>query len=503
LSDPNTPVVIGISQLISRDADPKTAPSPLDLLERITRQCADDAGPASAVISALDTIGIVDVAGWNPQNPARLLADRLGIEPKTELASRVGGELSLVLVNTIAERILEGSSRIGLIVGTNNLYVATKAFKAQLPLDWPQGGEGEPELLGSEVMGNSERERAYGINAPTNVYPMIENALRARRGRTLDEHQRCLGALMSPFTKVAAANPYAWFPVERSAEELITPTEENRMICFPYPKFLNAVLNTDQAAGAIICSQAAAEELGVPREKWVYWWGGANTVEKSWFVSERAEIGESPAITECARRTFANANVSIDEIDYLDFYSCFPAAVELGCEAYGVAEDDPRGLTVTGGLPYAGGPGNNYPMHSLVTTIERLRSHPAGTDAKGLVTGNGWYVTKHSASVFGTQPNPSRPKGRSDEPIEIGAEPLGIADVANGAAVIDSYTLVYGRDGRPESGIVLGRLESDGRRFIATTRSDPAQLAELESREPIGRSGSVEHVDGRNVFALD
>lgn len=499
MSDPNTPVVIGIAQLIDRDSDAKTAPTPLDLMERIAHQCAQDAGPGDAVIRALDTVGIVDVAAWNPQNAARLLADRLGIDPKTELASRVGGELSLVLVNSIAERILEGSSRVGLVIGSNNLNVFMKAMKTQTPLDWPKGGEGEPEFIGSEKKGNSERERAYGMEQPTNCYPLIENAMRARRGRGIEEHQRKLGALMAPFTKVAAENPYAWFPVERSAEELITPTAENRMICFPYPKYLNAVLNTAQAAGAIICSQAAAEELGVPREKWVYWWGGANTAEKSWFLSERAEIGESPAIHECARRTFDNTGVSIDEVDYLDLYSCFPVAVELGCEAYGVAEDDPRGLTVTGGLPYAGGPGNNYPMHSLARTIERLRAHPG---AKGLITGNGWYVTKHSACVFGTEPNPNTPRGHTDAPDEIGNDPVAVADEAKGACVIESYTLEYGRDGRPAKGIILGRLDAEGQRFLANTPADPALLADLEANEPIGRRGVVKHVDGMNVFEL-
>jgi acetyl-CoA C-acetyltransferase len=499
LSDPNTPVVIGIAQLISRDSDPETAPSPLDLMERIVRECAADAGPAEAVLDAVDTIGIVDVAAWNPQNPARLLAERLGIQAEHELASRVGGELSLVLVNTIAERILDGECRMGIVVGSNNLLAARKTVRAGKPLDWPQGGDGEPEMLGSELLGTSEREQGYGMDQPTSMYPIIENALRARRGRGIEEHQRKLGELMSPFTRVAANNPYAWFPVKRSVDELISPTPENRMICFPYPKYLNAVLYTDQAAGAILCSQATAEALGVPREKWAYWWGGANTAEKSWFLSERAELGESPAIRECARRTFANTGVSIDEIDYLDFYSCFPAAVELGCEAYGVAEDDPRGLTVTGGLPYAGGPGNNYPMHSLVTTLERLRQHP-GT--KGLVTGNGWYVTKHSASVFGTEPNPQRPTARCDGPYEIGGEPLEIANEANGDAVVESYTVVYGREGRPEAGIVLGRLSEGGRRFIANTPTDAALLEELVTKEPIGRRGTVKHVDGRNVFEL-
>ncbi len=495
----NRPVVIGVHQLINREKDPAKAPGPLDMLIEIARGAAQDSGAGESALEVVDALGLVEVAGWYPQSATGLICEKLGIAPKTRLQTRVGGELSLTLVNRIAESIARGEVRAGLILGTNNLATGMKARAAGVDPGWETGGEGEPELMGATKPGNSELEEAYGIDAPTNVYPIIENALRARRGRDLESHSRALSDLMEPFTRVAAANPYAWFPVARSAEEIRTVTDQNRMIAFPYPKYMNAVLYTDQAAGALICSEETAQALGVPREKWVYWWGGANTAEKSWFVSERTDIGRSHALDECARRTFANTGLSIDDIQHIDFYSCFPVAVELGCEAYGVAEDDPRGLTVTGGLPYAGGPGNNYPMHSLVTMIERLR---ANVGDKGMVTGNGWYVTKHSSSVFSTEPNPDEPKGSWPEPAEVGTDPEPVATEANGEAVVEGYTVLYGRDGRPERGIVLGRLNASGERFIANTTDDPAALEDLAAHEAIGRIGRVEHVGGLNRMHL-
>jgi acetyl-CoA C-acetyltransferase len=499
LDDAKTPVLIGLAQLIQRVDDPSEAMNPLDMIERIAREAAVDSGAGNAALDAIDTLAIVGAVGWNPPNPARMVGERLGIEAATEICSKVGGETPLVLVNEVAERIMAGTTKVALVAGSNDLDTLMAARKKGIQLDRPHGGSGEPILIGTDTPGTDAREESYGINQPTNIYPIIENALRARLGRGLDEHRRKLGELMAPFTRVAAENPYAWFPVARSAEELITVSEANRMISYPYTKYLNAVLFTDQAAGVILTSKAAADALGVPAEKQVFWWGGANTIERPWFVSQRPNLGESAALTECARRTFENAGVGIDEIDHFDFYSCFPVAVELACEAYGIAEDDPRGLTTTGGLPYAGGPGNNYAMHGLVTVAERLRGRSGQT---GLATGNGWYVTKHSSSVWGSEPKPGKPPtSRWAEGPEVGCEPLEVADGASGSGVVDSYTIVYGRSGEPEQGIVLGRLDGDGRRFIANLPTQVGVLQQFAGDEGVGRKGTVAPGDdGRHVF---
>src|SRR5690606_18969108 len=88
-------------------------------------------------------------------------------------------------------------------------------------------------------------------------------------------------------------------------------------------------------------------------------------------------------------------------IDFFDLYSCFASAVQIGCAELGLSEDDPRGLTVTGGLPYFGGPGNNYVTHSISEMMRRLRANPGKF---GMVTANGNYVTKHSFGIYSTEP---------------------------------------------------------------------------------------------------
>ena len=401
MEDERRPVLIGIGQWIQRDVAPAEAPSPLDALEQVSRGALADAGLGARALGELDSVGVVDVVGWHPRNAPGLLAERLAAKPRNQLVTAVGGEMPLVLVNELARRVAAGEARLALVAGTNNMRTLRRARNARLKLAWPKGGEGEPETVGVVKGGNSWGEAEYGLGRPTDVYPIFENALRARRGLSLDEHRRRIAELMSRFSAVAARNPYAWFPVERSAEEIATVDQSNRMIAFPYTKYMNAVMDTDQAAAILIGSAAAARELGVREEQLVHWWGGGQANEEPWFASERPDHARCPALAAAANGALEEAGVSLAELARLDLYSCFPSAVEMACEMLGLAPDDPRGLTVTGGLPYAGGPGNEYTLHALATMVERLREQPG---ASGMVTGNGWYLTKHAATVVASAP---------------------------------------------------------------------------------------------------
>jgi acetyl-CoA C-acetyltransferase len=356
-------------------------------------------------------------------------------------------------------------------------------------------------MTGDLRPGVNDLEVRHGMRLPVEVYPLFENALRARAGETIDEHQRKVGALMARFTRVAAKNPYAWFRQERVPEDLITVSPDNRMVGFPYPKRLNAIIEVDQAAAVVMTSLARAKELGVPSDRMVFLWGGADATD-IWHVSERLDYVESPAIRAAGRAALAQAGVSADDIAYIDLYSCFPSAVQIGRDALGIAPDDPRDLTVTGGLPYHGGPGNNYSMHAIATMVNLLRGDPA---AKGLVTALGWFITKHSVGVYSGSPPPrewSREPGCYDDAADAARAPRVVAE-ANGPATIETYTVVHGRDGAPERGIVIGRRD-DGRRFLATTPAgDRGALEALEREEGVGRRGRVRHDASTNTNVFE
>jgi acetyl-CoA C-acetyltransferase len=174
----------------------------------------------------------------------------------------------------------------------------------------------------------------------------------------------------------------------------------------------------------------------------------------------------------------------------------------MACEMLGLAEDDSRGLTLTGGLPYAGGPGNSYGFHSLATAVTRLREK---TGENALVTGNGWYLTKHSATILSRQPpsagdDPSAAPATDATRTKWTAPPVQLQTKANGAATVETYTIGHGRDGTPDRGIIIGRLTETNERFLANTEPDADLLAELEKSELIGTEGSVDYKDGRNLY---
>jgi acetyl-CoA C-acetyltransferase len=472
------------------------------MLAQIVREAAESSGGDPRLVESIDTIGLADSLGWSANNPPRLLADAIGAKPTTEWLSQIGGESALALTNDAAMRVVSGDSQLAFVGGCNNIRAIGLARKAHVRLDWPTGGIGSPTVVGIAGAGSSAAELAVGLDRPISVYPIFENALRVARGKSLDEHRRGLGALFEPFTRVAAANPYAWFPVERSADELSKPTSINRMIFFPYPKFLNAVIATDQAAGALIASQAMARRLGIPRENWIYWRGGAIEVEDPWLISLRPSYSESPALKTCHETAFVNAGLALDEIDLIDFYSCFPSAVSMACEMLGLAENDSRGLTLTGGLPYAGGPGNSYCFHSLAAAVTRLREK---TGEHALVTGNGWYLTKHAATILSRRPSPaghdpSAAPATDATRVTWSAPPVRLQTEANGAATVETYTIAHDRDGTPARGIIIGRLTETNERFLANTQPDPDLLADLERIELIGTQGTVRHKDGRNLY---
>jgi acetyl-CoA C-acetyltransferase len=506
-------VLIGAGQFTYR-GDPAQSPSPGALLKIAAERAAADAGIGAAGLAAIDALAVagftIDAPGStrsaipHSSNPPASLSKALGAKPAWSVYSHMGGNTPQQLVNVLAERIARGETELGLAVGAEFLGSAMKRLTKGLGFDdWHEDQDlPEPQRIGDPRPGVTPYEARHALNRPINIYPLFENALRARDRRSLADHQARLGKLFAPFTRVAAQNPEAWFPVERSAEELVGVSEKNRMIGYPYPKLLNAIMEVDQSAGVIVASEAKARELGVPEDKWVYLHGCADAADL-WNPIDRQNFHSSPAMRLTGKRALEMAGIGLDKIDFIDLYSCFPVAVEIAAEEMGLSLDDPRGLTVTGGLPYAGGPGNNYVMHSIAVMAQKLRAKPG---AYGLVTANGWYLTKQSTGIYSTA-RPEGPFERQDPGViqrEIDALPHpDVIEQPQGAGRVETYTIVHRREG-PYMGIVVGRDAND-RRFVAVTPNDPATLMALEAAEQVGRTGTVSAgPDGQtNLFTPD
>lgn len=484
--DPRTPVIVGVAQSLRKPAagDVAAMSEPADMIADALRRAGEDSGTSDRLLAAADSVRIVDFLSWNYANAAALVAERVGASPRETVQTSTGGNSPQMLLNDTCTAIQAGQLDVALIGGAEAIYTRLLSRKTKAWLEWSTQPEGTapPRRLGIDKPGNNDIEQARGIVMPTQVYPMFENAIRAAAGRSIDDHQVVLSELWARFTEVAAGNPYAWSPEKRSAEEIRTVTPDNRMIGFPYPKLMNSNIQTDQAAALIVCSVQAALDAGVPEDRWVFPHAGADGHDH-WFVSDRWDLHSSPAIRANGRAAFELTGIGVDDIAHVDLYSCFPSAVEIGATELGFGLDEPdRPLTVTGGLCFAGGPGNNYVTHSIAAMVEVLRADPGSF---GLVTANGWYVTKHSVGVYSTTPPVAGFRARTVQ-AEVDATPRrDTVAQHDGDVAIETYTVMHERDGSPQTGLISCLL-ADGRRAWGTS-SDTDLLKAMTEREFCGR----------------
>ena len=302
------------------------------------------------------------------------MTNRIGADPARAILEVVGGQGPQHLITELAGQIAAGRSEVAMVFGSDATSTNRYFADAENRPDFSETVDGSLEDRG---MGLEQLISRYTIihglvDAPTQ-YALLENARRAGTGLGPAEYLRRMGELFAPFTKVAADNPFAAAPVERSVEELITVTESNRMISDPYPRLLVARDQVNQGAAALLMSVEAARNLGVPEENWVYLHGHADLEEPS--LLDRPDLGHSPSAVMAVREALDVAGLGIDDIATFDLYSCFPVPVFNICDGVGLATDDPRGLTLTGGLPFFGGAGNNYSMHGIAETVGRMPWH--------------------------------------------------------------------------------------------------------------------------------
>jgi len=482
-------VILGVADISYHSGVEKC--DPVWAVVDAVRHAASDAGLSPERLHAIDGFGLVEVLGWAPANGPQLIAEAVGFQPSTEMTAAPGGESPLRLVNKMAEKIQRGEAKLCAIGGAN-LVRSAGALRAQgQQLKWPLGGGGRaPETIGVNRPGSNELEAKYGLALPTDIYPLFENALRARRGSDLQAHAASMGALFSRFSSVAVQNPNAWFRTAHTPQDIADTGPNNRMIAYPYTKYMCAAIGTDQSAAIIMGSEEIAREMGVPQETWIYWLGGSFAEESNWFPSERSNFSASEA-QAAALQAGAELAGGVEAIDAFDLYSCFPVAVELACEALGLSEDDSRGLTVTGGLPFAGGPGHNYCTHAVARMVEHLRRSNART---GLVSGVGWYLSKHATTILGREPSSAEPVAVRDIG-KVGRHAVNISDTLEDEVTIETYTVKFDKDGKPISGVAVGRA-TDGGRVICRVAGGTDELEQFIGVEQVGRKGRTKkHAD--------
>ncbi len=495
--DPRTPCLIGGAQRTIRPAD-GPSPEPLVLWDDVTRAAAEDARPGHGrrVLAAVDSLQVVYCMAWPYDAPVDRLAASLGVEPRHRRYSGIGGTTPQVLVQDAGRAILDGEHDLAVITGAEALETVRRAKKAGERLAWSHRATPAPPFPFEAPF--HPAEVAHDVFQAWLTFPLFDIARRARLGIDPVAYEQQIGALLAPFSEVAATNPYAWFPTALTAEHLSTPTPANRIVGYPYTKQAVSVMDVDMAAAVVVASHAKADELGVPLERRVYLHGWCYA-EDPVYVAEHPDLSASPAMAAASRAALACAGVDIDDVAHLDLYSCFASSVHLARDALGVDPHDDRGLTVTGGLPFSGGAGSNYVLHSIATMLEVLRGDPGSV---GMVTGVGMHMTKHVFGLYSTAPPPGgrvRPPDHRTVQARLDASaPTAIVERHTGPATVASYTVAHARGGAPDWGLVIADVGEGVRGYGRV--EDPELLEAMEREEWVGREIALESQDsGENL----
>ena len=504
----NTPIIVGAGQYtehISADREPALN-GPMDLAARAAREALADAGNLQPkYIEAVACIRqFSDSApAWacpfgGSDNPPESIARRLGAAPGKRIYSLANGAEPLKMMAELMGGITRGEINAALLTGAEAIANQRHAQRNGIELDWSERTDTPMDDRGFEQTVASKQEMLSGMYLPAQYYALIENYRARQQGRSPAQHREHMAALFASFSEVACRNPYAFWQQQHSSAELLAEGHDNFPISLPYTKRLVAQDAVNQAAALVLTSVGQAKAMAIPQQQWVFLQGYAEGEDQ--FTSERLDPGNSAAMSAVFKRALDTASASSDEFDLIDIYSCFPCAVEAACDALGLPADGSQALTVTGGLPYFGGPGNNYSMHALAEMAHRLR----GSDQRALVTANGGILSKHAAAVLA-----SNPKAGGTEPLELSAPEIleinraDIPSVPMAAApesgTVLSYTVIFERK-RADRAVILGETGS-GERFLASCE-DAATVDSMKLKSPAGRAVILSTDEGRNSFRM-
>ncbi|MEP6624425.1 MAG: acetyl-CoA synthetase [Acidimicrobiia bacterium] len=465
--------VVGVGSHTWRGGD---APEPLAMWDAVTRAAVADTEVAA--LEHLDSIDIVYCQTWQYDAPVDRLCDRLGISPRRRHYSGIGGTTPQVLVQDAAARITSGETDVALVVGAEALDTQRRYRKAGERAQYSFKPEVRPAFPWEAPF--HPAEVAHEVFQAWLTFALFDNARRGRVGTGLDEYRSALGEQWHRFSQVAAANPEAWFRSERSAQEIVTPTATNRMVGYPYTKYMISIMDVDMAAAVILMSDERADALGVARDRRVYLRGWRYATDPV-YVAEHPDLSRSPAMREVTDGALTAAGVGIDDVAHLDLYSCFGSSVNFMRDALGIEPDESRPLTVTGGLPYHGGAGSDYLTHAIAQMVRVLRADPGSF---GLVTGVGMHMTKHVAGVYSTVPGAVNAPPPASVPATV-----TVVDRYEGIATVATASVVHGGDGEPAWGVAVCDLPSGERCYARIEAAD--LLADAESEEWVGRTVAI------------
>jgi acetyl-CoA C-acetyltransferase len=480
MPDPNTPVLVGIGVADQRFEDPSEAAEPLALMIEAARRAIADCG-APGIAASIGRIG-VPMGRWAYGDPARLVGQAIGARDPMTILAKVG-VLQQTLLGDAARAVAEGETEAALVVGGDAGYRLLRAGIVGHSVT-DRSDDGHPDrLLAPHEELRHPIELRFGFKAPVGLYAIIDSAFRFARGRNIETHRDALAALYAGFSEIAADNPHAWRKQAVPPDAIRGAAARNPMQAFPYTSRHCSSWSVDQASALLFCSMGLAERLGLRKERLIF--PLASTEANHMVpVSARAELARCPGAAIAGAAALQVCGIAPEELDLVEFYSCFPVAVEMVAAELGVRSA--RSLTVTGGMPFAGGPYNNYVLQATCRMVELLR---AGKGTTGLVGSISGVLTKQGFGVWSRQPGASPFESRDvTDAVPRAMSTKEVVGGYAGPATIAGYTVLHSKN-EPPSGVILADLP-DGRRTMAAT-SDESIVNRMEAFEFCGATAAI------------
>ncbi len=473
---PRTPVLVGVGVADQRHDDPLAGTDAVGLMRAALDAAAADAGAGGpALLDRVDEV-IVPEGIWATRDPGRhVLAGR---SPDARSVLVAVGVLQQSAFTRAAAAVRTGEADVVVVCGGEAKWRSLRAQVrgVEVPETRDRDGRRADVVLapGADVLGPVEIER--GLAAPTHQYAVMESALRHDAGRSPAAHARHVAALVAGMSEVAAGNPRAWNPHATTVDEVLAAP----LVAEPYTKPCCAQWNVDQAAAFVLCAAEVAEGAGVAHDRWLF---PAASVESNLMVplTERAALHRSFAAAEVGRALGRLAGRPVAEVDLLELYSCFPAALQIQCRELGLGDRAGSELTVTGGMHFAGGPLNSFTLQALARIVDELRGHP---DATALLTSISGMMTKVGGGLWSSSPPPGGFRAEDvTDAVRAATATMSVDRDHTGEAIIAGYTVGH-RGGEPVDAVVIADAPA-GTRAVATS-VDPSIVATLRDGEWCG-----------------
>ena len=468
----NRPVVVGIGCL-QQKGNFKDLDEALILMDKATKAAINDSTNKN-ITNYIDEIR-VPKGFWRYRDPGRWVAKNNNIKSVETSVTKIG-ILQQNLINSACNRVIKGEINGSLILGGESRYKMLRAsIENKEYLETSLNINPDKYIKAPEDLNLDIEKKELGLMA-VGYYAILESAFRAASNNKINEHNDFLASIYAHYSEIAFKNADGWIEKPLKKSEIGNISKKNPSQAYPYNKYHCTSWNVNQSAAIIICSEEVANNLDIPFEKRVY---PLASSENNHMIStlQRPNLIESTGMRLAANYILDICNNNNLKPNLYDLYSCFPVAVQMFAKSLKL--DDIKDKTITGAMPFAGGPLNSYVLHSTIKLIEKLREN----NGIGIITGVSGMMTKQSYALWSKDPHVDFLYKDFTKDAEIVDQPIELSDFKDGEGKIIGYTIINKEN---IDKVIMFINTTDNKRKLITS-SDKTIIKLMEKNEWIGK----------------